>query len=82
MGWRLTWGRVSLQRNNLNVPAPQNPLGLIGGRVTNINAERFMLQPRREVEIVTASGGRKKVFCEEIIVFGGACSAVYDKIIS
>jgi len=47
-----------------------------------MSVERFMLQPRRKVEILTANGGRKKVFCEETVVFGGACSAVYDRIVS
>ena len=64
------------------MPTPQNPLGAIGGRVADMSVERFMLQPRRKVEILTANGGRKKVFCEETVVFGGACSAVYDRIVS
>lgn len=66
----------------MNVPTPQNPLGAIGGRVGDIASERFMLLPRRKVEILTASGGRKNVFCEETVVFGGACSAVYDRVVS
>ena len=52
------------------------------GRLADMNAERFMLKPRRKVEIVTADGGRKRVFCEETVVFGGGCSAVYEKIVS
>jgi hypothetical protein len=34
------------------------------------------------VEITTADGGKKKVYCEEAIVVGGGCSAVYEKIVS
>jgi hypothetical protein len=41
-----------------------------------------MLKPRRKIEVVTADGGKKKVFCEEAIVFGGGCSAVYERIVS
>jgi hypothetical protein len=64
------------------VPSPHNPLTTAEGRSADLNADRFMLQPRRKVEIVTADGGRKKVFCEETIVFGGACSAIYEKIVA
>jgi hypothetical protein len=66
----------------LNTPSPYNPLAIAEGRSADMNAERFMLKPRRKVEIVTADGGRKKVFCEETVVFGGGCSAVYEKIVS
>ena len=47
-----------------------------------MNAERFMLKPKRKVEIVTGDGGQKKVLCEETVVFGGGCSGVYEKIVS
>jgi hypothetical protein len=64
------------------VPTPQNPLGAVAGRCADKSSERFMLQPRRKVEVVTASGRRKSVLCEEAVVFGGACSAVYERIVS
>lgn len=66
----------------MNIPSPHNPLAIAEGRLADMDAERLMLTPRRKVEIVTADGGRKKVFCEEAIVFGGGCSAVYEKIVS
>ena len=69
-------------RNNLNIPNPYNPLAMVEGRLADMNIERFMLKPKRKVEIVTADGGRKKVLCEETVVFGGGCSAVYEKIVS
>jgi hypothetical protein len=47
-----------------------------------MNPDRFMLKPRRKVEILTAEGRRKKVNCEETVVLGGGCSAVYEKIVS
>jgi hypothetical protein len=64
------------------VPSTHNPLAVAEGRFADLNAERFMLKPRRKIEVVTADGGKKKVFCEEAIVFGGGCSAVYEKIVS
>lgn len=66
----------------MNIPSPHNPMVVAEGRLAELNAERFMLQPRRKVEIVTADGRKKKVYCEETIVFGGGCSAVYEKIVS
>jgi hypothetical protein len=66
----------------MNVPSPHNPLAIAKGRLADLNAERFMLQPKRKVEIVTADGGKRVVDCEETIVFGGGCSAVYEKIMS
>jgi len=69
------------KRNNLNVPSPHNPIAIAEGRQGDTNAERFMLKPRRQVEVLT-SDGRKKVFCEETIVFGGGCSGIYEKIVS
>ena len=53
----------------------------VEGRLAELDGESFMLEPRRKVEIVTADGGRRKVFCEETIVFGGGCSAVYERIV-
>ena len=66
----------------MNVPSPHNPLAMAQGRIADLDVERFMLKPRRKVEIVTANGRKKKVFCEETIVVGGSCSAVYEKIVS
>ena len=65
----------------MNIPSPHNPLAVVDGRVGELNGERFMLQPRRQVDIVTADGRKKKAFCEETIVFGGGCSAVYQKVV-
>ena len=57
---------------NLNIPNPHNPLAIAElGRLADLNAERFMLKPRRKVEITTAEGRKKKVYCEETIVFVG-----------
>lgn len=50
------------------------------GRLAEMNAERFMLKPRRKIEIIT-SKGRKKMDCEETVVLGGGCSAVYEKVV-
>jgi hypothetical protein len=66
----------------LNVPSSYNALVNAKGRLADLNEEKLMLKPKRKVEIVTADGGKKKVDCEETIVFGGGCSAVYEKIIS
>ena len=65
----------------MNIPSPYNPLAMAEGRLADMNAEKFMLKPRRKVEIITADGSRKKVFCEETIVFGGGRSAVYEKVL-
>ena len=65
----------------MNIPSPHNPLANAEGRLADMSTERFMLKPRRKVEIVTADGSRKKVFCEETVVFGGGCSAVYEKVL-
>jgi hypothetical protein len=51
------------------------------GRLADLNAERFMLRPKRKVDITSPSGKKRSVYCEETIVFGGGCSAVYEKII-
>jgi len=56
-------------------------MAIAEGRLADLNAERFMLRPRRKVEITMANGKKKNVFCEETIVFGGGCSAVYEKIV-
>jgi hypothetical protein len=64
------------------VPSSHNALTAVEGRLADMDVEKFMLKPRRKVEVVTASGGKKNVFCEETIVFGGGCSAVYEKIVS
>ena len=66
----------------MNIPNPYNPLAIAEGRLADMNIERFMLKPRRRVDIVAANGGRKKAFCEETVVFGGGCSAVYEKIVT
>ena len=66
----------------MNIPSPHNPLAIAEGRLADLNVERFMLKPRRKVEITTAEGRKKNVYCEEAIVFGGGCSAVYEKIVS
>jgi hypothetical protein len=66
----------------LNVPSQHNTLATAEGRLAELSNERFMLKPRRKVEVVSADGGRKTVFCEETIVLGGGCSAVYEKIVS
>lgn len=66
----------------MNVPSSHNALVNAKGRLAEMSAEKFMLKPKRKVEIVTSDGGKRKVECEETIVFGGGCSAVYEKIIS
>jgi len=70
-----------MKRNNLNVPSPHNPMAIAEGRLADLNAERFMLRPKRKIEITTAGGKKKNVYCEETIVFGGGCSAVFEKIV-
>lgn len=73
--------RTDFQRNNLNIPSSYNPLATAEGRLAELSDERFMLKPRRKVEIISADSRRRKVFCEETIVLGGGCSAVYEKIV-
>jgi len=66
----------------LNIPVRLNPLVIAEGRLADLNAERFMLKLRRKVEITTAEGRKKKVYCEDTTVFGRGCSTVYEKIVS
>ena len=66
----------------MNVPSTYNPLATAEGRLSDLSAERFMLAPKRKIEVSTADGGRKTMLCEETIVLGGGCSAVYEKIVS
>jgi hypothetical protein len=56
-------------------------MAIAEGRLVDLNTERFMLRPRRKMDITTSKGKKKSVYCEETIVFGGGCSAVYEKII-
>jgi len=65
----------------VNIPSTYNPLVNVEGRLADFDPERFMLQPRRKIAIRTADGRIKRVFCEESIVLGGGCSAVYEKIV-
>jgi hypothetical protein len=73
-----------MKRNNLNVPSQHNPMavGELKGADLNVDhRERFMLRPKRKVEITTASGKKRTTDCEETIVLGGGCSAVYERIV-
>jgi hypothetical protein len=63
------------------VPSPHSPLAIAEGRPIDTATDRFMLRPRRKIEVLTSTGGKRKAFCEETVVLGGGCSAVYEKLV-